>query len=1147
MANNRKTISIEYTAINQSFKKGIQENRNSVKTLNKEFQLQKEQMKNTATESQRLEMEVEKLSKEYQLAQERTKMTAKALDDVKEATGETSNQTRLMSDKLLDAKRNEEYLKNAIQDKTAKLKDAVATEKTMTEEQKKAIAASDKRKAKLNELENSQEQLKSSSEKLEKQYELEVSQLGNNARESDKAKLKQKLLADSMKVTAQQVDNLEEQLKLAKTEYGANSKEVDKLEHELLEAKKANQDFANSYNDSTNKLKNFGNGIGATGEKLKSVGRGMTTYVTAPLIAGVGLSVKAASDFDSAFTGVKKTVDEVTDKNGKVTYSYAKLESGIRNMAKEIPASTTEISNVAEAAGQLGIETPNVLGFTRTMIDMGQATNMSSEDASTALAKLANITQMPQKNFDRLGSSIVALGNNMATTERDIVEMSLRLAGSGKQANMSESQILGLAAAMSSVGINAEAGGGSMSRVMQKIQTDVLSGKGNLNKFAKVSGMTSKEFQKAWKTDASQAIVSFVKGLGEAKKSGKDVTGILKQMGITSTQEVDTMLRLSGAGDLLAKALDVSADGWKENKALSEEATKRYATFESKLKIVKNKLMDIGIELGGPFMDALSSALDALEPLFKVLTNLAKSFSQASPMMQKFIIGIIAIVAAAGPLLMIIGTIATAVSGIIGLISAVAGVLGVGTAAAAGIVAIVPIIIAAIIALVALIIVYWDEIKSKTIEIWNAISDFFVQLWSSITTIASEAWESFTNWLKEIFTKFIQVSIIIWTPIIEFFSNLWTTISDFFVSVWDSISAFLVATWNNIVLVAQTTFDAFVAFWQTIWNAIWFVLEPIVSLIAVFLEATWMLIVAGAQIAWEALKQFIITPIISAYDWVVLKLTQLATWLALQWEKIKIMTNAAWQMFKQYIITPIISAYDWVVLKLNALANWINVKWQAIKSAAYSAWSLFKQYIINPVISAYEYVHQKIESLRAWLSGVWNSIKSNVSTAWQAVKDYIVSPVEDAYNKVKSFVDKIGSAIGKIQDFFGSIKMPSFSLKTSSKTILGKEITYPSGIKVNWHRRGGIFKHATIAGLGEAGEEAALPLVGNAMNPFADAVAHRMLSQSPQEVDSGTSIGNIDILIQGNYVRSDKDLEGIANKVVNKITNTDNGKRRSFA
>lgn len=195
-----------------------------------------------------------------------------------------------------------------------------------------------------------------------------------------------------------------------------------------------------------------GNKISQVGQTISGFGSALTRGVTAPIVAGAGLVVKAAIDYESAFAGVKKTVDETA------TVSYQKLSDGIRQMAKELPASAVEIANVAEVAGQLGIKAEDILSFSRTMIDMGESTNLSAEEAATAIAKVANILGLTSDDYSRFGASVVDLGNNFATTEKDIVEMTNRLAAGGKLAGLTAPEILGLATAMSSVGIEAEAG-----------------------------------------------------------------------------------------------------------------------------------------------------------------------------------------------------------------------------------------------------------------------------------------------------------------------------------------------------------------------------------------------------------------------------------------------------------------------------------------------------------------------------------------------------------------------------------------------------------------------------------------------------------------------------------------------------------------
>lgn len=363
------------------------------------------------------------------------------------------------------------------------------------------------------------------------------------------------------------------------------------------------------FEDGLNKLKSTGT------KALKAVGTVAATAGTA--IAAMGAyATKTSIDFESAFAGVRKTVDATEAE-------FAMLEKGIRDMSKKMPQSASAIAEVAEAAGQLGIKTENILGFTETMVMLGDATNMSSDQAATALARLANITGMSQTDFDRLGSTIVELGNNLATTEGEIVEMGLRLAGTASQVGLTENEILALAGAMSSVGINAEAGGSSMSRVMQKMNTEVLSGGKNLSKFAEIAGMSAEEFSKAWKDKPTEVITAFINGLDDVNASGGDVTTMLKELGINSTQEIDTLLRLSGASDVLTDALGMSAEAWEENVALAEEAEQRYQTTESMIQILKNNIDDLVISVGDGLKD---SARDGIGTAIEMVEQLASAF-----------------------------------------------------------------------------------------------------------------------------------------------------------------------------------------------------------------------------------------------------------------------------------------------------------------------------------------------------------------------------------------------------------------------------------------------------------------------------------------------------------------------------------------
>ena len=426
----------------------------------------------------------------------------------------------------------------------------------------------------------------------------------------------------------------------------------------------------------------FGNSAREVGEKFSKVGKeisgfgsALTRGVTAPIVAGAGLVVKAAIDYESAFAGVKKTVDETA------TVSYQKLSDGIRQMAKELPASAVEIANVAEVAGQLGIKTEDILSFSRTMIDMGESTNLSAEEAATAIAKIANILGLTSDDYSRFGASVVDLGNNFATTEKDIVEMTNRLAAGGKLAGLTAPEILGLATAMSSVGIEAEAGGTAMTQTLTAIGNAVAlttkDSADDLALIAKVAEMTSEEFQQAWKEKPAEALQSFIKGLNTAHEKGANVDAILMKLGMTGIRQGNMLKSLALSSDKMSAAVQRSNQAWKENTALTNEANKRYETTESQLKMFRNQLTDIAIEFGGPLIKALRSGLDAVKPWISNLADLAKKFSSLSTEQQQNIIKWGLMAAALGPALKILGSGVSVIGGTVKAIGGLSKGLGV--------------------------------------------------------------------------------------------------------------------------------------------------------------------------------------------------------------------------------------------------------------------------------------------------------------------------------------------------------------------------------------------------------------------------------------------------------------------------------------
>lgn len=352
----------------------------------------------------------------------------------------------------------------------------------------------------------------------------------------------------------------------------------------------------------------------ANRDAAQTLGRGLLAFGGA-VAAGLGVAAKAAIDWETAWAGVQKTV------NGTVP-QMAALEQELRNLTTTLPASHEQIAAVAEAAGQLGIQRNAVAGFTKTMVDLGETTNLSADEAATAMARLANIMAIPQTEIDRLGATLVALGNDGASTEAEIVQMALRIAGAGKTIGLTAADVFGFANALSSVGVEAEAGGSAISRVMVDIAQSVETADDKLATFARVAGMSVEDFTTAFRTDAAGAIVSFVEGLGRMQASGQNLFGTLDELELSEIRVRDALLRAASAGDLQRNSIELGSRAWEDNTALVDEANKRYETAASRIQVARNQIRDAAIDIGGTLAPAVAFAAETAGGLGKAFADL---------------------------------------------------------------------------------------------------------------------------------------------------------------------------------------------------------------------------------------------------------------------------------------------------------------------------------------------------------------------------------------------------------------------------------------------------------------------------------------------------------------------------------------------
>ncbi|VGR53332.1 phage tail tape measure protein [Streptococcus pyogenes] len=653
---------------------------------------------------------------------------------------------------------------------------------------------------------------------------------------------KQQLLQKEISETSEKLNALKEADKQAKVQlengelgqdkYDALQREIIETENNLKylqeEAKKVPSALSVSMKEAGDKIKEVG-------DKTTEVGKGLSTHVTAPIVAMGAASLKAFNDVDAG-------MDIIVQKTGASGKALNEMQDSMKNLATSIPTDfETAGAAIGEVNTRFGLTGKKLEDLSGKFIKFAQLNNT---DVSTAIDN----TQKVISAFGLKAEDAGALLDTMnAVGQRTGISMD----------TLAKSMVTN-SAALQQLGFSA---------------SDAANFLGNVE----MSG-----------ADTSQVMTGLTKALANATANGKPMKEALKDIqdsmvnAKSDTEGLQAAYELFGkrAGGAIYQACKNGSLSFEElGTSLKDNIGNVDSTFNETLDPIDkfqtslNSLKIVGADVGNSLMSVLAPMLTKFSEMMK---SLNEKWNSLSPGMQDAIVKIALIAATVGPVLVVIGrvitavgTITSALGGLIGLLGGTAtattavGVAGgasaVGTAAAgtaAGgaavgfgalnvsllpIIGIIAAIIAAVVAIIAIIKNWgaitewfkglWETVSTAIMSIWQTISDFFKGIWEGLVSIFTTVWETIKNvltvalmFIVELIKGYFELITLpfrfIWENCKETIMAVWEAIKSVIVSVVDGIKSKISSVFNAVSSTVSSIFNGIKNTAVSIWNGI---------------------------------------------------------------------------------------------------------------------------------------------------------------------------------------------------------------------------------------------------------------------------------------------------------------------------------------
>ncbi|MDR1614396.1 MAG: phage tail tape measure protein [Campylobacteraceae bacterium] len=307
---------------------------------------------------------------------------------------------------------------------------------------------------------------------------------------------------------------------------------------------------------------------------------------------------KAAIDFESAMSDVKKVVDFASEAEEKL---YTKQ---IKGLSRVIPLEAKQLATIMAAGGALGVQKEELAKFTETVAKMSVAFDMDAENAGKTMAKIMSVYQVGIDDAASIADAINKVSNTIGVNAGDMTEVMTRVGGNAKVFKLTAEQTTALAGSFLSLGKSPQVAGTAINALLSKMKTAELQGT-EFQDALKEMGTDAKTLADSIKMNPQVALETFLEQL--ERVDGDKQLGIFKKL-MGEGYSDDMALLVSSLGQY-KKALESVSEKSKYAGSVEAEFAKKAKDTAAQLIFMKNSINEVGIEIGSALLPVLNDFL----------------------------------------------------------------------------------------------------------------------------------------------------------------------------------------------------------------------------------------------------------------------------------------------------------------------------------------------------------------------------------------------------------------------------------------------------------------------------------------------------------------------------------------------------------